>query len=70
MEVGEVYEADFTPTTTSIEFQKGHRIRVEVSSSSFPKYVRNLNAGGNNVDEAEGVVATNAIHHSPERPSV
>jgi putative CocE/NonD family hydrolase len=69
MEAGEVYELDFTPMTTSIEFQEGHRIRVEVSSSSFPKYVRNLNTGGNNVDESEGVVATNTIHHSPERQS-
>jgi len=69
MEAGEVYELDFTPMTTSIEFQEGHRIRVEVSSSSFPKYVRNLNTGGNNVDESEGVVATNTIHHSPERLS-
>ena len=55
--------------TTSIEFQIGHRIRVEVSSSSFPKYVRNLNTGGSNVDESEVVVATNTIHYSPERLS-
>ena len=65
MEDGKIYEIDFTPMTTSIEFQEGHRIRVEVSSSSFPKYVRNLNTGGNNVDESEGVAATNTIHHAP-----
>jgi putative CocE/NonD family hydrolase len=69
MKAGEVYEIDFTPMTTSIEFQKGHRIRVEVSSSSFPKYVRNLNTGGNNADESEGVVATNTLHHSPNEHS-
>ncbi len=69
MEDGEVYELDFTPMTTSIEFQAGHRIRVEVSSSSFPKYVRNLNTGGNNVDESEGVAATNTVHHAPDRLS-
>ena len=69
MKDGEVYELDFTPMTTSIEFQAGHRIRVEVSSSSFPKYVRNLNTGGNNVDESEGVAATNTVHHSPDRLS-
>jgi hypothetical protein len=69
MEAGEVYEINFTPMTTSIEFQAGHRIRVEVSSSSFPKYVRNLNTGGNNVDESEGLVATNTIHHAPGRLS-
>ncbi|MDJ0919170.1 MAG: CocE/NonD family hydrolase [Woeseiaceae bacterium] len=65
MEDGKIYELDFTPMTTSLEFQKGHRIRVEVSSSSFPKYVRNLNTGGNNVDESEGVAATNTIHYAP-----
>ena len=69
MSAGDVYQLDFTPMTTSIEFQKGHRIRVEVSSSSFPKYVRNLNTGGNNVDESEGVAAKNTVHHSPEHQS-
>lgn len=69
MEKGEVYKIDMTPMTTSIEFQKSHRIRVEVSSSNFPKFVRNLNTGGNNYDESEGVVAHNTIHHSDEYPS-
>ncbi len=69
MQRDEVYELDFTPMTTSIEFQTGHRIRVEVASSSFPKYVRNLNTGGNIVDESEGVIATNTIHHAPDHLS-
>jgi len=69
MEEGEVYEIDFTPMTTSIEFQRGHRIRVEITSSNFPKFVRNLNTGGNNYDEEEGVIAHNTIHHSAEHPS-
>ena len=69
MKDGEVYEIDMTPMTTSIEFQKGHRIRVEVTSSNFPKFVRNLNTGGNNYDESEGVVAHNTIHHSADHPS-
>lgn len=69
MEEGEVYEITPTPMSTSYEFGKGHRIRVEVSSSKFPQYMRNLNTGGNNYDEVEGVVATNTIHHSVEYPS-
>ncbi|MFW8591030.1 CocE/NonD family hydrolase [Glaciecola sp. 2405UD65-10] len=69
MTPGEVYKLDMTPMTTSIEFQKGHRIRVEVTSSNFPKFARNLNTGGNNYDESEGVVATNSVHHSSEYPS-
>ncbi len=69
MEDGEVYKLDFTPMTTSIVFQKDHRIRLEVTSSSFPKYVRNLNTGGNNYDESEAVAARNTVHHSAEHPS-
>ncbi|MDG1438061.1 MAG: CocE/NonD family hydrolase [Emcibacteraceae bacterium] len=69
MRKDEVYELDMTPMTTSIEFQKGHRIRVEVTSSNFPKFVRNLNTGGNNYDESKGVVAHNTVHHSAENPS-
>ncbi|MCK5746784.1 MAG: CocE/NonD family hydrolase [Oricola sp.] len=63
MQEGEIYTIDFTPMTTSNVFQKGHRIRVEVSSSSFPKYARNLNTGGDNYNESEPVVARNTIHH-------
>ena len=42
---------------------------LEITSSNFPKFVRNLNTGGNNYDESEGRVATNSVHHSPERAS-
>jgi hypothetical protein len=69
MERGEVYKLDLTPMTSSIVFQKGHRIRIEVTSSNFPKFVRNLNTGGDNFNESEGVIARNAIHHSDEHAS-
>lgn len=69
MEEGEVYELDFTPMTSSIVFQPGHRIQVEVTSSNFPKFVRNLNTGGPNYNESEGRVATNSIHHDAGHPS-
>lgn len=69
MEEGEVYELKLTPMATSNLFKKGHRIRIEVSSSNFPRFARNLNTGGNNYDESEGVVATNSIHHSSKYPS-
>lgn len=69
MEPGKVYELKPTPMSTSYEFQKGHRIRVEVASSKFPQYMRNLNTGGNNVDETKGVVARNTLHHSARYPS-
>lgn len=65
MEPGQVYTLRPTPITTSNTFLPGHRIRVEVTSSNFPKFVRNLNTGGAN--ESEGaeaaVVADNSVHH-------
>ena len=69
MEKGKVYKVDMTPMSTSNYFEKGHRIRIEVSSSNFPRFARNLNTGGNNYDEKEGVIATNTIHHSAAYPS-
>jgi putative CocE/NonD family hydrolase len=69
MEEGGVYKIEITPMVTSNTFKKGHRVRVEISSSNFPRYDRNLNTGGNNWDETEPVKATNVVHHSPEHPS-
>ena len=69
MEKGKVYKVTFQPMTTSNLFPAGHRIRLEVSSSNFPRFDRNLNTGGNNYDEAAGVVAHNAVHHSKQYPS-
>ena len=70
MEDGEVYEVDLTPMSTSNYFKKGHRIRIEISSSNFPRFARNMNTGGNNYDETEGVVAKNKVHHSAAYPSM
>ncbi len=69
MEEGEVYKLDMTPLSTSNYFEKGHRIRIEVSSSNFPRFTRNLNTGGNNFDESEAVIANNKVFHSPKYPS-
>jgi putative CocE/NonD family hydrolase len=64
-----VYKVELTPMATSNYFKKGHRIGVEVSSSNFPRFSRNLNTGGDNYDESESVVARNTIHHSKRYPS-
>ncbi len=69
MEAGEVYKIDLTPMATSNYFAPGHRIRIEISSSNFPRFTRNLNTGGNNFDETEAVIAHNKIHHNNEYPS-
>lgn len=69
MEPGKVYKVVLQPLTTSNYFRAGHRLRIEVSSSNFPRFDRNLNTGGNNYDEAVGVVAHSAVHHSRQYPS-
>jgi predicted acyl esterase len=69
MENGKVYKVEFQPMQTSIYFPAGHELRIEVSSSNFPRFDRNLNTGGNNFDETKGVVAHNQVHHSAEYPS-
>lgn len=69
MEAGKVYKVALPPMTTSNYFDSGHRIRVEISSSNFPRFDRNLNTGGNNYDETKGVVAHNVVHHSVQHPS-
>jgi len=69
MEPGKVYKVTLSPMTTSNYFGAGDRIRIEVSSSNFPRFDRNLNTGGNNYDEVKGVVAHNSVHHSAQYPS-
>ena len=69
MEKGKVYKVTLQPLNTSNYFAPGHRLRIEVSSSNFPRFDRNLNTGGNNYDESKPVVARNTVHHSKQYPS-
>ncbi|MGD0736698.1 MAG: CocE/NonD family hydrolase [Terracidiphilus sp.] len=69
MEKDKVYKLAFQPMQSSIYFAPGHQIRIDVSSSNFPRFDRNLNTGGDNVSESQGVIAHNAIHHSIQYPS-
>ncbi len=69
MRPGEVYKFSFSPMNTSNFFEAGHRVRIEISSSNFPRFDRNLNTGGKNYDETTGVVAHNVVHHSKQYPS-
>lgn len=69
MEAGKVYKVTLQPLNTSNYFEAGHQLRIEVSSSNFPRFDRNLNTGGNNYDEEKGVIAHNVVHHSKQYPS-
>ena len=65
------YTLEFWRPTANL-FRKGHRIRVEISSSYYPYYLRNLNTGADNlglVSESEAKVATQIVHHGPKYPS-
>ena len=69
MQPGQVVEVPVSSLSTSNYFAPGHRIRIEVSSSNFPRFERNLNTGGRNFDEVQGRVAHNQVHHSAAHPS-
>lgn len=66
---GEIVEATIDLGVTSNVFLPGHRIRLEVSSSNFPRYDRNPNSGGDLASTADVQVAINRIFHGPSHPS-
>ena len=65
MAAGKVYKVPVDLHATSWYLPAGHQLRVEVSSSNFPRVDRNLNTGGRNYDETTWRVAKNAVHHAP-----
>ena len=66
LEPGRVYELRIDLAATANTFRAGHRIRLEVSSSNFPWYDRNLNTGGHPALESRFVPAQQTIHHGGE----
>ncbi|MGD0294100.1 MAG: CocE/NonD family hydrolase [Terracidiphilus sp.] len=66
---GKVYEYKIDMWATSNVFLKRHRIRLEVSSSNFPRFDRNLNTGKSASTSAVFVKATNTILHDAAHPS-
>ena len=66
---GKIYEYKIDLWSTSNVFLKGHRIRLEVSSSNFPRFDRNLNTGKSASTSAVFVKATNTILHDAAHPS-
>jgi uncharacterized protein len=65
----EIYEYDIDMGNTSIVFKAGHRVRLEVSSSNFPKWARNLNTGANPGEDANPRIAAQTIYHDRKRAS-
>src|SRR5918911_1395396 len=69
IEPGEVYEYTIDLWATGITFKAGHRIRVEVTSSCFPRWDRNLNTGEDTYCSSRSEVARQCIFHDARRPS-
>ncbi len=69
MEKDKIYKVTFQPMQTSTYFAPGHELRIEITSSNFPRFDRNLNTGGDNISESQVVVAHNEVHHSRQYPS-
>jgi uncharacterized protein len=69
MTPGEIYPFTIEMYPTSVVFQKGHRIRVDISSSNFPRFDVNPNTGEPLNDNRHWAIATNTIYHDAQRPS-
>jgi putative CocE/NonD family hydrolase len=69
MNPGQVYKFSIDLWSTSDVFRKGHMLRLEVSSSNFPRFDRNLNTGEDAEFARRHVPATNTIYHDAQHPS-
>lgn len=69
METGTIYPITIRLYPTSNVFKKGHRIRVDISSSNFPRFDVNPNSGEPLNQHRRHQVARNTVHHSPRHPS-
>jgi putative CocE/NonD family hydrolase len=69
LEPGTVYEIRLDHLVTANVFQKGHRIRVQVSSTFFPNFSRNLHTGESETVSSRMQTATIRVHHDREHPS-
>lgn len=66
---GEIYHITVDLWATSNVFLPGHKLRLEVSSSNFPRFDRNLNTGEDQARGTHMIKAANVIYHDKSRPS-
>jgi hypothetical protein len=69
IEPGKIYKYEIDLWATSNVFKKGHQIKVEISSSNFPRFDRNLNTGNYFATDTAVLKAEQKIYHSAEYPS-
>jgi uncharacterized protein len=66
---GEIYPVEIDDGPTSAVFQRDHSVRLEISSSNFPRFARNPNAGRSIAEETELRTARQAVYHDRKHPS-
>ena len=69
MKPGQVYPVRIEMYPTSLVFGKGHRIRLDISSSNFPRFDVNPNTGEPLNDNRRWQTAENAVYYDADRPS-
>ncbi|WND04094.1 CocE/NonD family hydrolase [Temperatibacter marinus] len=69
MEAGKIYSVEVDLNATSNLFKKGHKIRIEISSSNFPRIERNLNTGASNARSTSWIKAVNTLWHGGNNAS-
>jgi uncharacterized protein len=69
LEPGEISRYELRLSPTSNVFRRGNRIRLEISSSNFPRFDPNTNTGGEQATEVRSRVAQQRIYHDAEHPS-
>ncbi len=69
IELGKVYKYNIDLWATSNVFKKGHKIRVEISSSNFPRFDRNLNTGDYFATDTKWIKAEQTVFHNKQYPS-
>jgi len=69
LQPGEADEFRIELAPTSNVFKKGHRLRVEISSSNFPRFDRNLNTGQSIATGTQMQIAHQTVLHTAEYPS-
>jgi predicted acyl esterase len=69
MHLGEIYEIEIQLPDLAHTFLPGHRIRLDISSSNYPRFDNNLNNGGQMYVSGDTLIATNKVYHNSERIS-
>jgi putative CocE/NonD family hydrolase len=69
MKPGQIYKLTIDLWSTSNVFIKGHALRLEVASSNFPRFDRNLNTGQIQASAEKYLLATNTVYHDAQHPS-